>query len=126
MVFESTRAAWFLFPAASVAAAAAGLPPVSSAFWVFLALLGTANAFWLAGGLILRGAMNREYDRPRGLGFLPARVGEKRALDIAAVLHAASVLALAGAGCLGSAPGPVYGIGVLLVSALVGAAHIKH
>lgn len=83
-----------------------------------------AGALWAAGFNIINGTLACCFDRLRSARFIPARFGERRALDIAAALHVATVLLLAAAGGLSARCGPVYGAGVLAVAALFAAGRL--
>jgi 4-hydroxybenzoate polyprenyltransferase len=85
-----------------------------SAAW----LLGAAVACWIGGFDIIYATMDIDVDRAQGLHSMPADYGIARSLLISRVLHALSVVALAGVGfSLGL--GPVYALGVVAVAALL-------
>ena len=58
-------------------------------------LLGAGVLLWTAGFDILYAAMDVEFDRRKGLHSIPAALGVKRALRVAAVLHAMAVAVFA-------------------------------
>jgi len=80
--------------------ASLGLAPVGA--WVAVTgridvaplVLGGAVACWVAGFDILYSCQDVEFDRREGLHAIPARFGLKRALRIAAALHAAAIALL--------------------------------
>jgi 4-hydroxybenzoate polyprenyltransferase len=61
----------------------------------FPLLIGAAVLFWVAGFDILYACQDVDFDRRAGLRSVPAAVGVKRALRIAKVCHALTVVALA-------------------------------
>lgn len=81
-------------------------------------LLMIAVGTWIAGFDVLYALADRDFDRASGLHSIPARLGVRGALVASAVLHAVTVLALAlllpVAGL-----GPLYGVGVAVVTALL-------
>ena len=91
-------AGWLATAAATLAAAgipsaSEGLPLLSGRFndivWLWLFSL-----FWVAGFDIIYATMDEAFDRQAGLHSLPARLGKRRALSVAFILHAAAFLAL--------------------------------
>lgn len=60
------------------------------AFWLGLAVL-----FWVAGFDIIYACQDTDFDRSAGLKSLPARLGNERALRLAAGLHAVMLVVLA-------------------------------
>jgi 4-hydroxybenzoate polyprenyltransferase len=80
--------------------AALGLAPVGA--WVAVRgslepapwLLGGAVLLWTAGFDILYATLDHDFDRARGLHSLPVRLGVRRALRLAALLHAGAVALL--------------------------------
>jgi 4-hydroxybenzoate polyprenyltransferase len=59
-------------------------------------VLGSAVLFWVAGFDILYALQDLEFDRTAGLHSIPARLGSRRALIIARLLHLATVVLLLG------------------------------
>jgi 4-hydroxybenzoate polyprenyltransferase len=58
--------------------------------------LGTAVALWVAGFDIIYACQDASFDRQQGLHSLPARVGVRTALRLAALFHAVMVIVLLG------------------------------
>ena len=81
-------------------------------------LLAAAVLFWVAGFDTIYACQDEAFDRSRGLHSIPARFGVARALVLARVLHAASVLAMAGVGLVADLH-PVYGVGVAVVAGVL-------
>jgi 4-hydroxybenzoate polyprenyltransferase len=82
------------------------------------AWLGLAVLLWVAGFDIIYACQDRAFDQAHGLHSVPARLGVRGALRLAAVCHAAMVGALVGLG-LAYPMGPVYFIGVAVVALLL-------
>lgn len=89
----------------------------SRPWWVLL-LLAAAVMAWVGGFDIFYALQDVAFDREHGLHSLPAALGERVAVTVARVLHAVTVLALAGVG-LGVGGGWLYAAGVLVVAALL-------
>lgn len=86
-----------------------GWPP----FWLGLAVL-----FWVAGFDLIYACQDVEFDRSAGLRSIPARLGVRGALRLAAACHLVALLAFSGLGV--SYPmGRIYGIGLALVAGLL-------
>lgn len=68
--------------------------------WYALVLLAAAVMFWVAGFDIIYALQDVDFDRSHGLHSLPARSGVRRALLLARLFHAASVLLFLGLGVL--------------------------
>lgn len=82
------------------------------------AWLGLAVLLWVAGFDIIYACQDYEFDQAQGLHSLPARLGVRGALRLAAACHAAMVGALVGLGR--SYPmGPVYFVGIGVVALLL-------
>jgi 4-hydroxybenzoate polyprenyltransferase len=80
--------------------------------------LGLAVWLWVAGFDILYACQDVDHDRQTGLHSIPARLGTRNALRLAALCHALMVVALAGLGW--SYPmGPIYAVGVAAVAILL-------
>ena len=60
-----------------------------------IAWLWLFSLLWVAGFDIIYATMDEAFDREAGLHSLPAKLGKCKALDAAAVLHAAALAALA-------------------------------
>ncbi|MDX2037433.1 MAG: UbiA-like polyprenyltransferase [Isosphaeraceae bacterium] len=56
--------------------------------------LGLAVLFWVTGFDVIYACQDEAHDRSVGLRSLPARLGARRALRVAAMLHAATVVCL--------------------------------
>jgi 4-hydroxybenzoate polyprenyltransferase len=83
-------------------------------------LLGGAVLFWVAGFDILYACQDFDFDRAAGLHSVPARLGVRRSLPVAAACHAVMLGLLAGLYFVSPHLGWVYlaglaGVGVLLV-----------
>ena len=83
-----------------------------------LVALAAAVMCWTGGFDILYALQDIEFDRANGLHSVPARVGAARALTIARVLHALTVVLLALVG-VAAAQGALYDIGVGVAAALL-------
>jgi len=90
-----------------------GWPPV----WLGLAVL-----FWVAGFDVIYACQDAEFDRGRGLFSMPARLGVKSALRLAAASHAVMVGCLVGLG-LSYPMGTLYFVGVVAVALLLAYEH---
>jgi 4-hydroxybenzoate polyprenyltransferase len=81
-------------------------------------VLGAAVTAWVAGFDVIYACQDAEVDRRLGLHSIPARLGVRRALSVAALLHVACAAAFALAGLLAGL-GPLYhaavGVAVLLL-----------
>lgn len=86
-----------------------GWPPI---------LLGLAVFFWVGGFDIIYACQDEAFDRRTGLHSIPARLGTRGALRLAAGCHALMVVALIGLGVVYPL-GAVYLGGVALVGALL-------
>lgn len=83
-------------------------------------LLGGAVLFWVAGFDILYACQDYEFDKSEGLHSVPARLGVRRSLRVAAACHAVMFGLLVGLYFASPHLGGVYlaglaGVGVLLV-----------
>jgi 4-hydroxybenzoate polyprenyltransferase len=90
-------------------------------------LLGLAVLAWVAGFDILYACQDAEFDRSEGLHSVPARLGVRRALVVARVLHVATV-ALLGSLFRVAPLHPVYLAGVGVVALLLAYEHslVRH
>ncbi len=86
--------------------------------WWILVALAAAVACWVGGFDIFYALPDEEFDRANGLHSIPATLGRRRAIVVARVLHAGTVVALALVG-LGIGAGAVYALGVIAVAALL-------
>ena len=82
------------------------------------ALLGLAVLLWVSGFDIIYACQDADFDKAQGLHSVPARLGVRGALRLAAACHAAMVAALVGLG-LDYPMGPVYFVGVGVVALLL-------
>ena len=89
----------------------------SRPWWVLVALAAAVMS-WGGGFDIFYALQDIEFDRANGLHSVPARVGAARALTIARVLHALTVVLLALVG-VAAAQGALYDIGVGVAAALL-------
>lgn len=81
-------------------------------------VLGGAVLTWVTGFDIIYACQDEAFDRAHGLRSLPARLGSRRALRLAAVAHAATVAFLVGLG-LAYPMGTIYFVGVAGVALLL-------
>ena len=81
--------AWSMGPLAGWLAASQSLERVNDVMWLWLFSL-----LWVAGFDVIYATMDETFDRQAGLHSLPARLGKRPALNVAAILHAAAFLAL--------------------------------
>lgn len=86
--------------------------------WWMLAVLAGAVMTWVAGFDVLYALQDVAFDRQTGLHSIPAAFGEARALTVARVFHAGTVIAL---GAVGAAVGAgwLYWAGVAVVAVLL-------
>lgn len=86
--------------------------------YVVPAVLGLAVLLWVAGFDVLYALQDVEFDRSAGLRSIPARIGVRRALAVARLLHAAMVVCLLVVAPLAGL-GPLYLFGVALTAVLL-------
>ena len=86
--------------------------------WWILPVLAVAVMSWVAGFDIFYALQDVGFDREQGLHSIPAAVGERRAIGVARLLHAITVLALAAVG-VGVGGGWWYAAGVAVVAGLL-------
>ena len=109
--------------------AALALAPVAA--WVAVTgtvaaeplLVGGAVLLWVTGFDLLYACQDADYDRAAGLHSLPARLGVRRSLRLAAGLHAGMVLVLAALGWASPHLGAVYFAGLAAVAGLLVVEH---
>ena len=82
--------AWSMAPLGGWLAVSKSLAGFGEIGWLWL-----FSVLWVAGFDIIYATMDEAFDREFGLHSLPARIGKKRALRIAALLHAAAFASLA-------------------------------
>ena len=90
--------------------------------WWSLIALAAAVMTWVGGFDILYSLQDVDFDRERGLHSIPAALGVRRAITVARVMHALTVLALVLAGIRADV-GLFYGIGVAIVALLLAFEH---
>ena len=94
----------------------AGWIAVTGTFALAPTVLGLGVICWTAGFDILYACQDAGFDRQMGLHSIPARLGTKKALKVAALSHVAAFLLFISAGCLAS-----LGVGFYLFSIVTGA-----
>lgn len=83
-------------------------------------LLGLVVLFWVAGFDVIYACQDADFDRSTGLKSIPARLGVKGALRLAAACHAVMVGLLVTLGVVDSPPfGWIYFVGVAVVAGLL-------
>ncbi len=86
-------------------------------------LLGLAVLFWVAGFDVIYACQDEEFDRKMGLRSIPARLGTRGALRLAAACHGLMVIALVLLGVFYPL-GWVYYLGIIIVAALLVYEHL--
>ncbi len=86
-------------------------------------LLSAAVLLWVAGFDVLYALQDEEFDRQVGLCSLPARLGRKRAMQVAAGLHAGAGLGFLAVGWAASL-GAVYWTTAAAAAILLAAEHL--
>jgi 4-hydroxybenzoate polyprenyltransferase len=86
------------------------------------ALLGLAVLSWVTGFDVIYACQDVAFDRAQGLRSIPARVGVRNALRLAAACHAAMVVALVALGWA-YPMGRIYFLGVFAVAGLLAYEH---
>ena len=81
-------------------------------------VLALVVMFWIAGFDVLYSLQDLGFDRKRGLHSVPARFGERRALQVARASHALTVVVLIVLGLIAPLAWP-YWVGVGLIGALL-------
>ncbi len=87
-------------------------------------LLGGAVLFWVGGFDIIYACQDAEVDRQHGLHSIPARLGVRRSLRLAAASHAVTVGLLFAIPSVYPAFGLIYYVGVGLVAVLLVYEHL--
>lgn len=83
-------------------------------------LLGLAVFFWVAGFDVIYACQDADFDRLTGLRSIPAKLGVRGALRLAAFCHALTVVMLITLGIVDSPPfGWIYLVGVAVVAVLL-------
>ena len=109
--------------------AALALAPVAA--WVAVTgtlaaeplLLGGAVLLWVTGFDVLYACQDADFDRAAGLHSLPARLGVRRSLRLAAGCHAGMFAVLVGLGLASPVLGGVYFAGLAVVGVLLVVEH---
>jgi 4-hydroxybenzoate polyprenyltransferase len=114
--FTSLAHAW-LGASLAMAPMAAWIALRGSLAWPPM-LLGLAVLFWVTGFDVIYACQDVDFDRSQRLRSLPARLGVRNALRLAAACHAAMIVALLALGWTYPL-GRIYAIGVLAVAALL-------
>lgn len=86
--------------------------------WWGLLLLAAGVTFWVAGFDIIYAVQDEAFDRAHGLHSIPARLGMRRALEVARLFHFLSMMAFFGVWAMRAFPiGWLYlgGVGVMAV-----------
>lgn len=86
-------------------------------------LLGAAVLLWVTGFDVLYACQDTDFDRAAGLHSIPARLGVRRSLRLAAGLHALMLACLVGLGLASPALGAVYFVGLAAVAMLLVVEH---
>ena len=81
-------------------------------------VLGLGVLFWVAGFDLLYALQDIEFDRERGLGSLPARLGLRKTLRLSMIFHLCFVISLLGYGNL-EGLGLIYYSGVGVTAAIL-------
>jgi len=105
-----------LAPAAAWLAVSGHLGPVP---W----LLFFAVGLWVGGFDVMYAIFDLDFDKRNGLHSVPVAVGERGALIVAALSHAAAAALLVAVGVV-CALGPVYWVGLVAVVALLAWPHV--
>ncbi|RIK82640.1 MAG: 4-hydroxybenzoate octaprenyltransferase [Planctomycetota bacterium] len=84
-------------------------------------VLGGAVLFWVAGFDIIYACQDVDFDRAAGLNSVPARLGVRRSLRLAALCHAAMIGLLAALPAVATqiSLGWIYGAGIAAVAVLL-------
>ncbi len=112
---------FFLGLALAIAPVGAWLA-VRGGFDAFPLWLGAGVLFWVAGFDIIYGCQDTEFDRRAGLHSVSAALGDRAALGVARLCHAATVIFFAAAGFSQQLGWP-WTVGVLTVAALLAYEH---
>jgi 4-hydroxybenzoate polyprenyltransferase len=86
-------------------------------------VLGSAVMLWVAGFDIMYACQDVEFDRAAGLHSVPARLGVRRALRLAALCHLGMVILLAGLTWVYPLLGSIYACGIGAVAILLAYEH---
>ena len=86
-------------------------------------VLGTAVLFWVSGFDVLYACQDADFDRAAGLHSLPARLGVRGALRLAAGCHAVTFATLVAFGLVTPELGTLYFVGLVPIGALLAYQH---
>jgi len=120
-----TRWAHLVLGAGTAIAPVGGYLAVTGAWsrpWWMLVALAAAVMTWVGGFDVFYSLADMEFDRANALYSLPAKVGARRAIAIAHVLHAITVAALVAVG-VATHLGVFYWLGVALAGAILAYEH---
>jgi 4-hydroxybenzoate polyprenyltransferase len=87
-------------------------------------LLGGAVLFWVSGFDILYACQDADFDRSAGLHSVPAKLGVKKSLRVAAVCHIAMVAILVVMGLSSPQLGTIFFVGLGFVALLLVYEHV--
>ena len=104
-------AAWIALRGSAVLANPADLLPA--------ALLGIAVALWVSGFDTIYACQDAQFDAAQGLQSIPARLGVPRALRLAAILHALTIVVLAVLPLVVPQLGVIYWSSLAIIAALL-------
>ncbi len=90
--------------------------------WWMLIALAVAVMTWVGGFDVFYSLADAEFDRANALHSLPAKLGERRAIEIAHLLHVVTIAALA-AVAMATHAGGFYWAGVVLAAVMLGYEH---
>ncbi|MBX3358590.1 MAG: putative 4-hydroxybenzoate polyprenyltransferase [Phycisphaeraceae bacterium] len=110
--------------AASPIAAALAVNPAALAHTPAVFYLAAMVLLWVAGFDVIYALQDVDFDREHRLHSIPARLGSARAIWVSRSLHAGALACLIGAWRSDARLGPVFGVGVALVGALLVAEHV--
>ena len=86
-------------------------------------VLGAAVLFWVSGFDVLYACQDADFDRAAGLHSLPARLGVRGALRLAAGCHAVTFATLVAFGLVTPELGTLYFVGLVPIGALLAYQH---
>ena len=104
-------AAWIALRGSAVLANPADLLPA--------ALLGIAVALWVSGFDTIYACQDAQFDAAQGLQSIPARLGVPRALQLAAILHALTIVVLTVLPLVVPQLGVIYWSSLAIIAALL-------
>jgi 4-hydroxybenzoate polyprenyltransferase len=110
--------------AASPIAAAIAMDPGSLGHTPSLWWLAGMVVLWVGGFDVIYALQDVDFDRDTGLHSIPARLGPERAIWISRFMHAGAAGCLVAAAASDDRFGRVFGVGVVLVFALLITEHV--